>query len=115
VGRAVLGLAVVGTALLLAAWVVGTQPFGAPDEASHYLRALTLSQGHLLGRKVPYPNVPASPAQLAYVEVVGDDGTNRRVSPDQVIRRRSREASLVAVRCVQGVRLASGRRTTPSS
>lgn len=63
-----LGLAALGTALLLAAWVVGTQPFGAPDEASHYLRALNLSQGHLLGRKVPYRNAASTAAQLAYVD-----------------------------------------------
>jgi hypothetical protein len=56
-----------GLALLLAAWVVATQPFGAPDEASHYLRALNIANGHLLGSKIPYPNVPLTPAQQAFV------------------------------------------------
>jgi predicted membrane protein DUF2142 len=54
-------------ALLLAAWVVATPPFAAPDEASHYLRALNISQGHLLGAKIRYPNVPLTPAEQAFV------------------------------------------------
>ena len=56
-----------GLTLLLAAWVIATQPFGAPDEASHYLRALNISQGHLLGPKIPYPNVPLTPVAQAFV------------------------------------------------
>jgi Predicted membrane protein (DUF2142) len=56
-----------GLTLLIAAWVVATQPFAAPDEASHYLRALTIANGHLLGPKVRY-HVPLSPAQLAWAQ-----------------------------------------------
>lgn len=44
-----------GLTLVLAAWIVATPPFGGPDEASHYLRALTITNGHILGPKIPYP------------------------------------------------------------
>jgi hypothetical protein len=67
-GRLLLGLAVLGTALLLTAWMAGTQPFQAPDEASHYLRALNLSRGHLLGPKVAYEHPNSTARQLAYVD-----------------------------------------------
>src|SRR3954470_9513593 len=36
-------------ALLVAAWVIGNPPPGAPDEWSHYLRAVSLGHGQLLG------------------------------------------------------------------
>jgi hypothetical protein len=59
-------LVALGFALLLAAWVVASQPFSAPDEGSHYLRALSIANGHLLGPKIPYPT-PLIPAQRAFV------------------------------------------------
>ncbi len=40
--------------LLMVAWVMASRPFAAPDEASHYLRALSIANGKLLGPKVPY-------------------------------------------------------------
>lgn len=51
-----------GFGLLLAAWVVATQPFQAPDEASHYLRAAGIASGQWLGSKTRYhaPWIPAS-------------------------------------------------------
>ncbi len=57
-----------GFGLLLVAWVMATQPFAAPDEPSHYLRALSIANGHLLGAKVPYPYGGLMPAQLAWVD-----------------------------------------------
>lgn len=45
----------IGFTLLGAAWVVGTQPFGGPDESSHYLRALSIVNGKLIGPKAAYP------------------------------------------------------------
>src|SRR5262245_35145024 len=36
-------------ALLVAAWVIGNPPSGAPDEWSHFLRAVSLGRGQLLG------------------------------------------------------------------
>ena len=60
----------VGFALLLAAWVVGTQPFDSPDEASHYLRAMTIADGHLVGTRMNFKPKPVgvSAAQLAWIE-----------------------------------------------
>jgi hypothetical protein len=60
----VLGL---GLALLLGAWLMATRPFEAPDEAFHYLRALTIANGHVIGPKIPYGPAPwLTPAQLAW-------------------------------------------------
>lgn len=36
-------------ALLLTGWAFSSRPFEAPDEAAHYLRALTITQGRLTG------------------------------------------------------------------
>ncbi|MHB8658102.1 MAG: DUF2142 domain-containing protein [Solirubrobacteraceae bacterium] len=52
--------------LLLAAWVMSTSPFAGPDEPSHYLRALSLANGHLVGPRVPYRNVRLTPQQQAW-------------------------------------------------
>jgi hypothetical protein len=61
-------MALVGAAfaLLLAAWVMSTPPFAAPDEASHYLRALSIANGHLLGPKVDYRLAGETPAQRVW-------------------------------------------------
>ncbi len=57
-----------GLALLLGAWVMATQPFNAPDEASQYLRALTIANGHIIGPKIPYRPAPTlTPAQYAWI------------------------------------------------
>ena len=47
-------VAALAIALLLGAWLFSTFPFNAPDEASHYLRALSITNGKLLGPKIPY-------------------------------------------------------------
>jgi hypothetical protein len=36
-------------ALLMASWIAGNPPYGGPDEWSHYLRAVGLGHGQLLG------------------------------------------------------------------
>jgi hypothetical protein len=38
-------LAVVGYVLLVASWVMATQPFDSPDEQAHYIRAAGMSRG----------------------------------------------------------------------
>ena len=53
-------------ALLLAAWVVGNPPFAAPDEAQHFVRAVAMSEGHLIGRPDPGARVGANAAQVAW-------------------------------------------------
>ena len=62
-------LLMLGFALLLVAWIMATQPFAAPDEASHYLRALSITNGQILGPKVRYPLVPGlTPTQMAWLQ-----------------------------------------------
>jgi hypothetical protein len=62
---ALLGL---GYMLLVCAWIVATPPFGAPDEASHYDRAVGLNGGVILGRTVPYgPDPELTPTQRAFI------------------------------------------------
>jgi Predicted membrane protein (DUF2142) len=53
-------------ALLLTAWVMGNAPFAAPDEADHYIRAIGVSDGHLLGTADPGARVGLTPLQVAW-------------------------------------------------
>lgn len=53
-------------ALLLAAWVMGNAPFAAPDEAQHYIRAVGVSQGHLIGTAAPSAGSGSTPTQMAW-------------------------------------------------
>jgi hypothetical protein len=56
-------LLVAGLVLLGFAWLFATPPFQPPDEASHYLRALTIDRGRLVGPRVPLD--PTGKAWLA--------------------------------------------------
>jgi hypothetical protein len=55
-----------GGALLMVAWIAATLPFTAPDEAWHYLRALSIANGQILGPKVDYTYVRLPPAEQAW-------------------------------------------------
>jgi hypothetical protein len=55
--RASVALAV-AISLLLGAWLMSNAPFEGPDEASHYLRALTIANGQLIGPRVHVHPVP---------------------------------------------------------
>jgi len=70
-----------GLVCLLAAWVMATPPFGAPDEQSHYLRALTITNGRLLGPKVSYhlPGLPTPEPNWQKEELAWDDHDTRAV------------------------------------
>jgi Predicted membrane protein (DUF2142) len=59
-------LAGLGLALLMAAWVATTRPFDAPDENAHYLRALSITNGKLLGPRAPYSNPKATSTERAW-------------------------------------------------
>jgi Predicted membrane protein (DUF2142) len=59
-----------GFALLVGAWIAATTPFGAPDEASHYLRALSITNGDVLGPKVVYTGYPLTPTQEAWANEI---------------------------------------------
>lgn len=52
--------------LLLAAWVIANPPFAAPDEAAHYLRAIGLSDGHLIGEPAPQAEIGLTKRQRAW-------------------------------------------------
>jgi hypothetical protein len=56
----------IAAALLVVAWIAATLPFTAPDEGWHYLRALTITNGQILGSKVHYTYEPLPADQLAW-------------------------------------------------
>ena len=61
------GLLMLGAALLVVAWFPATLPFGAPDETAHYLRALNIANGHILGPHIPYTtSLPIPPLEEAW-------------------------------------------------
>lgn len=64
----VIPLVAVALTSLMLAWVMASRPFAAPDEASHYLRALGIANGKLLGPKVPYRLPGLSAATQAWTD-----------------------------------------------
>ena len=60
-------------ALLALAWAISNPPFAAPDEAAHYLRALGISEGRLIGSDPKVVPVQASPQQQAYANMTTRD------------------------------------------
>ncbi len=46
-------LIILAYALLTGAWMMSSRPFTGPDETAHYLRALTITNGHLTGPRAP--------------------------------------------------------------
>ena len=59
-------LVLLAWALLLAAWVIGNPPFAAPDETDHYIRAVGISEGHLIGIADPGARVGATERQIRW-------------------------------------------------
>jgi hypothetical protein len=53
-------------ALLLSSWVMANAPFAAPDEAAHFMRAVGVSEGHLIGAADPGVRIGVTPAQVAW-------------------------------------------------
>jgi hypothetical protein len=45
----------VAYAIIVTAWLMSSRPFAGPDESAHYLRALGIANGQLVGARVPYP------------------------------------------------------------
>lgn len=54
---------VAGWALISLAWLVANPPFAAPDEATHYLRALSVGGGTLIGKETSKPPTAVIPQQ----------------------------------------------------
>lgn len=61
-----LGLICLGLVLLGVAWSMSSQPFQAPDEASHYLRAMGIADGELLGPRAKDPEVGIPADEYAF-------------------------------------------------
>lgn len=62
-------LAVLGYTLLAVAWAMSNAPFGAPDEPAHYVRALGVSEGHVIGTHVTIaPSDQPDPVIRAWVQ-----------------------------------------------
>jgi hypothetical protein len=58
------------------AWAITNPPFAAPDEPDHYLRAIGLAGGQLLGKPVQLPVPPnASPEEMRLF-TIRDDGAH---------------------------------------
>lgn len=52
--------------LLIGAWAIGNPPFAAPDERDHYVRALGVMSGDILGEPAPEAAGGKTPRQLAW-------------------------------------------------
>ena len=52
--------------LLLASWVMGNAPFAAPDEVEHFIRAVGVSQGNVIGRADPGAGIGATVTQMSW-------------------------------------------------
>ena len=55
-------LLIAGYALLTAAWLIGNPPFASPDESLHYVRALTVARGELVGEPAEITGIPSDQA-----------------------------------------------------
>jgi hypothetical protein len=51
----------------MVAWVFSTMPWGGPDEAAHYLRAVSIANGVLVGRQHPFHGLYWPAYESAYV------------------------------------------------
>jgi hypothetical protein len=61
-----LGLIALALVLLGVAWSMSSPAFSVPDESSHYLRAMEIADGELLGPKAKYPAVGIPAAEYAF-------------------------------------------------
>src|SRR5260370_1798781 len=85
INRRTVLLAGLGVTLLLAAWIVARPRFGAPDEASHYDRAVGITNGVILGPNVVYgPDPQLTPTQQAFInhDTTAVDVPARLMPPD---------------------------------
>src|ERR1700722_8999997 len=59
-------LVLVAWVLLLASWVMGNAPFAAPDEVEHFIRAVGISQGHVIGKADPDAGIGGTVTQMSW-------------------------------------------------
>ena len=57
-----------GYGLLIAVWLFTDPPGSAPDEPAHYIKAVAVGQGQLLGPRAPVGDQGLSPAQHAWLQ-----------------------------------------------
>jgi hypothetical protein len=74
-------IALLGVAYLalVGAWMMASRPFAAPDETAHYLRALTIADGHLAGPRAPNTLLLAQGA-ISTTGRAWEQGNSRAVS-----------------------------------
>ena len=65
-------LVILAYAALVIAWVFSNPPFAAPDEPDHYVRAIGLAGGQLIGEPADYPQPPNSTPTLRRVYALYD-------------------------------------------
>jgi hypothetical protein len=94
-----LSLLAAGLVLLSTAWLFATPPFRAPDEAAHYLRALTIADGRLVGPRVGLD----APGRAALA------GGGWRAQEERWIRHDRRSVVVPAALSPPGERCADGR------
>lgn len=61
-------LVALGYALLVLAWTFGNPLVSGPDEGKHYVRALGIANGELVGEAAVFPRGDASPDQLSWLD-----------------------------------------------
>jgi Predicted membrane protein (DUF2142) len=59
---------IVAYSCMAVAWAMTNAPFSAPDEAEHYVRAVGVSGGGLVGRPAVDPNPSLTPKQRAWTD-----------------------------------------------
>jgi predicted membrane protein DUF2142 len=72
--RRVLARLIVGWVLLALAWVFANPPFAAPDERDHFVRAVGIADGHLIGAPAPNVSIGRDPSEIRF-----DKSTQRAV------------------------------------
>jgi Predicted membrane protein (DUF2142) len=69
-------------ALLASAWAIANPPFAAPDETAHYLRALGIGEGELIGADAKVVPEQSTPRRQDYADMTSRDVTiPGRLSP----------------------------------
>lgn len=59
-------LLLTGWLVLVAVWVMSNPPFVAPDEFEHYVRAIGIGDGQLIGARDTTADIGSTPSQVAW-------------------------------------------------
>ena len=81
-------------AMLVVAWIFGSPPFAAPDEWWHYMRAVSIGHGQLVGKpggreaaKAMVGERPANQPEQSYEDMLAIDRPDQQVgaNPPRVL------------------------------